>query len=1164
MKAFLPLLLFSLGLLAAPQLSAHGGGHGGGGTPGSLSAYTAGHGDIGVAYEDGELELHLHLHEGAIVNGAPLDEDAELDPEDAIIVVPNATKQTASAAVAAGAGVAAGASLWVVPTASTPGVPFLGFAVEDLDPADWVGDIRFKVKEVISPSGSGHFSIYASDGLGGFDFIASTALGGLDEDDVISLPAGTHSHYFIAFSEPGEWAVEFEAEGEHAVDGEIESEHVVFTFQVGSFPWSAGHGDVGLAYEDGELDLHLHLHEGAVINEAALEAEAEFDPADVVIKVGEAAHQIASSAIAAGVGVSEGAPVWILPTAENAELPFVGFGTEELDPADWDGDLHLHLESVSSPSGTGHFTVYSSDGLGGFDFHMATADGIDTGDHLDLPAGTHAHYFIAFSEPGLWRVTMKAEGHHDVDGDVASEEVDFYFEVAPNSGGKIKLAQPLYTANQGATSVPVTLLREYGSLATTVTIEAEDGTASAVPPFAAGLVGRDYPAAMLELEVTFAEGEMSKTVLLTLTPRAGNVPNVRFNIHLHDAGADTEIGDEDEAEIRILAVDTLAPGLVISAPAAAGMTVSATSPYTVRGTVGDLRGVDRVEVALNGDTPVSATLGTAANTLSIPWSLPISPVAGPNTLEVTAYDLRGNARTLTRSFTFVQRHTLAVRRVGPVGVPLDQVGLIAFAATPMTAASTPLPLVPHASPRPYAVVPGTPLRLTATPRAGYLFSHWSAVPEGAVVSGSVITLTMPAGDLEAEAVFVANPVLPPVGQGSAFYGILMPNLGTAAGNDTVGYITGTMIPSSGLFSGRIFMNGVSQTFVATFFGNGSSLFTVAGVRVPTLSFDGGARVLTLSLDGSGGILAQVTAGSKNSSGTLLRAAHSSANPLPTSLLNDKFPPAAASNNRAYLTVALPSKEQTPPLALSSYPQGDGYGTLVVSSLGVATFAGILADGTAFTASSGVVGAAQIPFLAQLVTPGATTRGGSLSGTLVLDTSAEDSDVTGVNLSWFRPTVAQLPGATAAAQATQRYTAGWPDGIAVDAVGALYDRTRSVQDSLGLGAANASTGNGELEMTLGKLTGTPIGRVRVTQFNIVGNTVTKIPATNPSFSLTPVPSTGFFSGQFTPNWTAPSTLRPVFRGILLQKGAAKGGYGWFLSNRVGDLDPESGRATLGAP
>lgn len=98
------------------------------------------------------------------------------------------------------------------------------------------------------------------------------------------------------------------------------------------------------------------------------------------------------------------------------------------------------------------------------------------------------------------------------------------------------------------------------------------------------------------------------------------------------------------------------------------------------------------------------------------------------------------------------------------------------------------------------------------------------------------------------------------------------------------------------------------------------------------------------------------------------------------------------------------------------------------------------------------------------------------------------------------------------------------------------------------------------MTQGKLA----FATEIRALNIVGNLLEKIPATNPGFTLVPVASTGFFSGGFTPNWTSASKVKPGYRGIILRKGSSKGGYGYFLSNRANDLDPESGRVTLGAP
>jgi hypothetical protein len=157
-------------------------------------------------------------------------------------------------------------------------------------------------------------------------------------------------------------------------------------------------------------------------------------------------------------------------------------------------------------------------------------------------------------------------------------------------------------------------------------------------------------------------------------------------------------------------------------------------------------------------------------------------------------------------------------------------------------------------------------------------------------------------------------------------------------------------------------------------------------------------------------------------------------------------------------------------------------------------------------------------------------------------------------------VAQRSGTTATAKATQLYTAGWPAGIQVGFSGALFDDSLDAATLLGLPAANATTGNAELLFHDGKLT----SDIRVSSFNIIGSAVTKIPATDSSYTLSLTPARGSFSGSFTPNWDQKSTKKPVFKGILVQKGfSGPAGYGFFHSNRTSDLDPESGEVTLGA-
>ncbi|MBV6497790.1 MAG: hypothetical protein CJBNEKGG_00001 [Prosthecobacter sp.] len=531
---------------------------------------------------------------------------------------------------------------------------------------------------------------------------------------------------------------------------------------------------------------------------------------------------------------------------------------------------------------------------------------------------------------------------------------------------------------------------------------------------------------------------------------------------------------------------------------------------------------------------------------------------------MTAYDLKGNASlTVTRTFTFTRRYKLTVTRTAPVALSLA--GTLTVVATPRTAATAFAPVIATANPKVSQILPGVPVKLTALPLKGHVFSHWASMPAGATVLGNVLNFTMPAQDVAAEAVFVTNLFAATAGEGNSFYGLLAPYGTAATGNSTVGWFTGTIVPASGSFSGRVMIDGLSKAFVGTFYGDGGMFFTQGSTKNRTISV--GSRSMTLSIDSTGISVALSEGAAQVVGGLAKRAYYSSTRTVPVAMLNRKTRASLTANDQGFFTVALPSKVQVPAKDMTTYPHGDGFGSVTLSSLGGVTMVGTLADGSTFLGSSGLVSVGGFPAYAQLVTPGAavTVKGGSISGELSVDVAQADSDVSGTDLLWIRPAVTQMAGTTPSAKATQLYTEGWPTGIRVDAVGAFYDRTKDARTGLGLGAVNATTGNGELVFSGGKLT----ADVEVRAFNIEAGTasatkVTKIPVANGTFSLAVTQGVGQFNGTFTPNWTNAVAAKPLFRGVLIQKGGNKGGYGYFISNRNGDVDPQAGRVTLGAP
>ncbi len=188
-------------------------------SPASAVLYTAGHGDIGIAYEEEpgeppEFFFHNHVSPNAVVDGVS-GNDEEFEAGVLTIVVPASTmlSQTDSD-LDTGTGVSGGAPIWVLPqsqsVAQTQGAPYLGFATEELVSTEW-GMITFELISVTSPSGSGTFSAWDFDGFGNPSFhLSSNSVG---DNSGITVPAGGEAHFNLGFSELGDWGIELRVSG---------------------------------------------------------------------------------------------------------------------------------------------------------------------------------------------------------------------------------------------------------------------------------------------------------------------------------------------------------------------------------------------------------------------------------------------------------------------------------------------------------------------------------------------------------------------------------------------------------------------------------------------------------------------------------------------------------------------------------------------------------------------------------------------------------------------------------------------------------------------------------------------------------------------------------------------------------------------------------------
>lgn len=187
---------------------------------------------------------------------------------------------------------------------------------------------------------------------------------------------------------------------------------------------SIGHADVGIGFDLGTFDLHVHDEENAI----------EYAPDAVILQVNPEAYGIVPNdpnfAFLGTPGVSG---IWRLPQVENVDLLFLGIGSEEITSGTLDGNVFTF--SLTAITGPGNFTVYQDGVTPTVIFN--SGNGITAADSVVLPTGSHAHYNWTFSQEGTYEVTFKADGV--VSGTPISETATYTFQVVPEPGSALLL-----------------------------------------------------------------------------------------------------------------------------------------------------------------------------------------------------------------------------------------------------------------------------------------------------------------------------------------------------------------------------------------------------------------------------------------------------------------------------------------------------------------------------------------------------------------------------------------------------------------------------------------------------------------------------------------------------------------------------------------------------
>lgn len=182
------------------------------------------HADIGIAFEDGLWNLHIHDETHDIEYSPPS------GPLGAILQVNAGAQTTVSANPLFSFLGTAGNPIWILPNTQDPSLLFLGFGAEEIQPGMFVGDtLNMRLHSV---SGPGDFTVFDYDTFGN-PFVIMNTRDGLSAADNFIAVLGAHSDVNWAFSQPGTYTVNFEASGTLA-DGDLftSSGSVAYTFEV--------------------------------------------------------------------------------------------------------------------------------------------------------------------------------------------------------------------------------------------------------------------------------------------------------------------------------------------------------------------------------------------------------------------------------------------------------------------------------------------------------------------------------------------------------------------------------------------------------------------------------------------------------------------------------------------------------------------------------------------------------------------------------------------------------------------------------------------------------------------------------------------------------------------------------------------------------------------
>jgi len=232
--------------------------------------------------------------------------------------------------------------------------------------------------------------------------------------------------------------------------------------------WTSGHGDIGVAYpgSGAEFEMEAHIHAGAIVSGSTLTADLVLAPEDATIVVPSTANLKAISTgsgqwaglndgydfVATGttLGVAQGGNLWVLSFNEADTdfygTPYVGWATEEGFEGEPFGNVTFTPYSFSSPTG-GNMGIFDTD-LTPL-WVLLAGDSSFTGDSFEVAPEAHVHRVLAFTQPGLYEVGIRATALLDGTTTVIGEGV-YQFQVVPEPSSVLLAGGGIAAAGLGA------------------------------------------------------------------------------------------------------------------------------------------------------------------------------------------------------------------------------------------------------------------------------------------------------------------------------------------------------------------------------------------------------------------------------------------------------------------------------------------------------------------------------------------------------------------------------------------------------------------------------------------------------------------------------------------------------------------------------------------